>query len=840
MGSSYRIHASVHLCSFLLIFYAHHVFSQSTNDTIRQGQIIRDGQTIISAGHNFVLGFFSPANSSSRYAGVWYYRVTVQTVIWIANRRNPISGNSGVLRIGNDGSLLVSDGNNIVWSTNTSAASTNLTAILLDTGNLILSRSEDVGDTSRAFWQSFNNPSDTFLPEMRAHMNVQTGEARIFSSWRSVGDPSPGNYSMGLDPRGSPQIVIWEESHRRWRSGHWNGLVFTGVPSMRALYSYGYRLTDEGNGSMYFTYSTVNSSASLRFMLRWDGIVEQLMWDEGQEVWNVLLSQPSSECEVYNKCGNFGLCNMMHSPICSCIEGFEPRYGDQWSKGNWSGGCVRRTALHCDRNGTDDGFMEVIRVKLPDFADTIVAENTSRGCEGVCLRNCSCNAYAFVSGIGCMTWSGDLVDIEQFEEGGKTVYARLAESELGNKRKLSRLAIIVITVVGTILLGFAMLTVWRFRGKLKDSWRRKENLLISDMSRSRELSTDCSGQNELAIEGKDGNAPQVPLFSFNVIAVSTNYFENKNKLGQGGFGPVYKGTLPGGEEIAVKRLSKWSGQGLEELKNELVLIAKLQHRNLVRLLGYCIEGEEKSLIYEYMPNKSLDSFLFDEAKKSELDWSKRFIIIEGIARGLLYLHRDSRLRIIHRDLKASNILLDEDMNPKISDFGMARIFGGNQKEANTNRVVGTYGYMSPEYAMEGLFSVKSDVYSFGVLLLEIVSGQRNTSFRSPECSNLIRHAWNLWSEGRAMELIDPSMASSCLPKEVIQCIHVGMLCVQVSAVHRPTVSSVLLMLESENASLPIPRQPDITSMNSSDMESIMQGNENVSSTDVTVTQVDGR
>ncbi|CAN1319153.1 G-type lectin S-receptor-like serine/threonine-protein kinase B120 [Linum perenne] len=307
------------------------------------------------------------------------------------------------------------------------------------------------------------------------------------------------------------------------------------------------------------------------------------------------------------------------------------------------------------------------------------------------------------------------------------------------------------------------------------------------------------------------NHADLPMMNINIVALATNHFSAENKLGQGGFGPVYKGTLPGGEEIAVKRLSKISGQGLEEFKNEISLIAKLQHRNLVRLLGYCVQGEEKMLIYEYMPNKSLDFFLFDSTKQASLDWGKRFAIIEGIARGLLYLHRDSRLRIIHRDLKASNILLDEEMNPKISDFGMARIFGGNQNEANTNRVVGTYGYMSPEYAMEGLFSVKSDVYSFGVLVLEIVSGRRNTSFRSTDHVNLISYAWDLWTEGRALELVDSSIRQSCKDEELVRCIHLGMICVQDNPTLRPTMAAVMLILESESPSLPMPRQPTFTS-----------------------------
>lgn len=181
----------------------------------------------------------------------------------------------------------------------------------------------------------------------------------------------------------------------------------------------------------------------------------------------------------------------------------------------------------------------------------------------------------------------------------------------------------------------------------------------------------------------------LPLIRLDVINEATKQFSDENKLGQGGFGPVYRGTLEDGKEVAVKRLSRTSGQGQREFLNEVVLIARLQHRNLVRLLGCCLEKNEKLLIYEYMPNKSLDVILFGSRNGVLLDWQRRLSIINGIARGLLYLHEDSRLRIIHRDLKTSNILLDYEMNPKISDFGMARIFGGNQIEANTNRIVGT-------------------------------------------------------------------------------------------------------------------------------------------------------
>ncbi|PRQ26847.1 putative protein kinase RLK-Pelle-DLSV family [Rosa chinensis] len=296
-------------------------------------------------------------------------------------------------------------------------------------------------------------------------------------------------------------------------------------------------------------------------------------------------------------------------------------------------------------------------------------------------------------------------------------------------------------------------------------------------------------------------------YEFDSIRVATNNFSEANKLGRGGFGVVYRGRLWNEEEIAVKRLSRDSTQGDIEFKNEVVLVAKLQHRNLVRLLGFCLERNERLLVYEFVPNASLDHFVFDLIKREQLDWDIRYKIIVGIGRGLLYLHEDSRLRIIHRDLKASNILLDAEMNPKIADFGMAKLFNIDQTQSETSRVVGTYGYMAPEYVMRGHFSVKSDVYSFGVLVLEIVSGQKTSSFHHEgNLEDLLGYAWNSWKEGTSSNLIDPMLRTGSRP-EIVRCIHIGLLCVQQSIGDRPTMAAVIQMLTSNSDDLPVPSQP---------------------------------
>ncbi|XP_050935867.1 G-type lectin S-receptor-like serine/threonine-protein kinase At1g11330 isoform X3 [Cucumis melo] len=393
-----------------------------------------------------------------------------------------------------------------------------------------------------------------------------------------------------------------------------------------------------------------------------------------------------------------------------------------------------------------------------------------------------------------------------------------------------KVVIIASVVTGTFILICSIYCLWK---RKRERERQTKTKFL--MNNGDDMKHDKVNQVKLQ---------ELPLFDFEKLATATNHFHFNNKLGQGGFGPVYKGKLVDGQEIAVKRLSKTSGQGLEEFTNEVMVISKLQHRNLVQLFGCCVDGEERMLVYEYMPNGSLDSMVFDSTKAKVLDWQKRFNVIEGIARGLLYLHRDSRLKIIHRDLKASNILLDRDLNPKISDFGTARIFyGGNEAQARTTKVVGTYGYMSPEYVLNGQFSEKSDVFSFGVLLLETISGRKNTSFyENEDALSLLGFAWKLWRENNLVALIDQTIFELHYEAEIVRCIHVGLLCVQELAKDRPNITTILSMLHNEITDLPMPKQPGFSS-NQIEIhtEGCEQNHVGTCSTNmITITSFDGR
>ncbi|KAI3962709.1 hypothetical protein MKW92_012923 [Papaver armeniacum] len=764
-------------CTCLLLYSK----SSIANDIMVRNEYLTVNKTLVSSGQTFELGFFSTNSTKNLYLGIWYKNITPTTVVWVANRNHPLTDSAGGFTIADDGNIIILNGSKIIWSSNLTRSVSNPVVQLLQSGNLVL-KDGSLNDASSYIWQSFDHPTNTGLPGMKFGWDLKLGLNRYFTSWKNINDPSIGNYSYGAELAGLPQFVLRDGLVKKHRSGVWNGIRLTGV-HLRPNENFNTTFfinTDE----VYATFTNKGSDPSfiVRESLNEWGKLQRFIWDEQSIKWIDMSVFPRDDCDNYNHCGVNGICNIAISPPCECLPGFTPTSQQQWSIFNWTGGCVRKTSLECG----SDIFVQIKGLKLPDMVKNLVNKSMSlEECKNECKRNCSCTAYANSDiregGSGCILWFDDLFDFRYLSDATSSEGEPILEKA---KKKKNEVLMKVLLPVGSAVLFICLviyLVIWKTRridGVLNAGEGQKEDL-------------------------------ELPLFDLMTVETATNNFSHTNKIGEGGYGPVYKGKTSEGQEIAVKRLSKDSGQGNTEFKNEVVLIAKLQHRNLVKLLGCCIQDEEKILIYEYMPNASLDFFIFDQKRSKLLNWDKRLSIVMGIAKGLLYLHQDSSLRIVHRDLKASNILLDWNMNPKISDFGMARLLGGEQTEAKTERLAGTYGYMSPEYALDGHFSVKSDVFSFGVLALEIMSGKRNRNFyHDNHHHNLLGHAWILWNEGNPCELMEPGLgdSNSATSLEVLRCIQVGLLCVQKFPEDRPSMLDVVVMLSSKN-SLFEPKQP---------------------------------
>ncbi|CAA7029735.1 unnamed protein product [Microthlaspi erraticum] len=743
------------------------------------------GETLSSSNGVYELGFFSPNNSQNLYVGIWFKGITPRAVVWVANREKPVTDSKANLTTSINGSLVLLSGKQgVVWSIGQTSASNGSRAELLDTGDLIV-----IDEVSgRPLWRSFEHLGDTMLPSSSVMYNLATGEKRVLTCWKSDTDPSPGEFVGQITTQVPSQLLTTRGSKRYWRSGPWARTRFTGIPQMDQSYTNPFSLQQDAS-SAYFSHSQSNT---IKYATLTPEGSANIYHRNGTD-WLLSFVAPANACDLYGVCGPFGLCVVSASPQCKCLKGFVPQYNEEWNRGNWTGGCVRRTELLCQGNSTGKDvnvFHTVANIKPPDFYEFAASPETAEDCHQSCLHNCSCLAFAYINGVGCLIWNQELMDVVQFSMRGELLSIRLASSELdGNNRKKTLFTVGIVSLSLFVILGSAALGLWRYRVK-RNAFKSKIKVASPGS-----LSNDLTPQ----------DVPGLDFFEMNTIETATNYFSLSNKLGQGGFGSVYKGKLQDGKEIAVKRLSSSSGQGKEEFMNEIVLISKLQHRNLVRILGCCIEGEEKLLVYEFMENKSLDTFLFDSRKRFEIDWPKRFDIIQGIARGLLYLHRDSRLRVIHRDLKVSNILLDENMIPKISDFGLARMFEGTQNQDNTRRIVGTLGYMSPEYAWTGMFSEKSDIYSFGVLLLEIISGKKISSY-CEDSTTLLAYAWESWCENGGIDFLDKGVADSCDSLQVGRCVQIGLLCVQHQPVERPNTLELLSMLTT-TSDLPPPKQP---------------------------------
>ncbi|KAG4949929.1 hypothetical protein JHK84_043358 [Glycine max] len=741
-------------CLWLWLWWSTRIHVIAAYHSLRPGDTLNSTTELCSENDKYCLGFsqFSSAHNST-YLRI-YAKGKGDWNMWIGNRNQPLDMDSAVLSLSHSGVLKIEskDMEPIILYSSTQP-SNNTVATLMNTSNFVLQRLQPGGTESTVLWQSFDYPTDKLLPGMKLGVNHKTGRNWSLVSSMGYANPALGAFRLEWEPR-RRELLIKQRGQLCWTSGELG-------KNIGFMHNTHYMIVSNDDES-YFTITTLNEE-----LTRWE------LLKTGQ---------------LINRNGDD---NVARADMC---------YGY-----NTDGGCQKWEDIPFCRNPGDAFELKEVYLNLNLKNFLANSSYSPSDCRDTCWKNCSCDGFTdyYDDGTGCIFVYLNLTEGADFASGGEKFYILVKNTHHKGTKKWIWISILIVAALFSICAFILYLALKKRKLRFEDK-NRKE----MEINKMEDLATSNRFYDARDPEDEFKKRQDLKVFSYTSVLLASNDFSTENKLGQGGFGPVYKGIQPNGQEVAIKRLSKTSSQGTAEFKNELMLIGELQHMNLVQLLGYCIHGEERILIYEYMHNKSLDFYLFEDGTRSKLlDWKKRFNIIEGISQGLLYLHKYSRLKVIHRDLKASNILLDENMNPKISDFGLARMFTRQESTTNTSRIVGTYGYMSPEYAMEGVFSVKSDVYSFGVLLLEIVSGRRNTSFYDGDrFLNLIGHAWELWNEGACLKLIDPSLTESPDLDEVQRCIHIGLLCVEQNANNRPLMSQIISMLSNKNP-ITLPQRP---------------------------------
>ncbi|KAG5545300.1 hypothetical protein RHGRI_017687 [Rhododendron griersonianum] len=780
MSPKYNIQWLFHLLVPLFILSLNTHLSKGS-DTIYSGQSLVGNQTITSQDGVFELGFFTPGNSQNYYIGIWYKRAPNKTVVWVANRNQPISSPfSSELKLFENGNLVLLDQSKTrIWSTNSTSKTSNSTiGILLDNGNFVL---RERLDFSNVIWQSFDYPTDTWLPGGKVGFNRLSNEKQSLASWKSSENPEGSLFSLEIETDSS-HILLWNGTKLYWTSGVWDGKVFSLVTEI-ALDYYIKNLTYVSNeNESYFTYEAGFPTFFTRFVLDVTGQLKQYVWGKDFPQWSLFWTRPSSQCEVYNFCGSFSSCNQ-NVPICACIEGFRPYNPAAWQLGDHSDGCVRETPLQCDPYRGNDTFVVVENTQFPGNSEGIISVGNVEECQVACLRNCSCTAYAYDN--RCLIWKNALFNLQRFQShdgSGRDIHVRVAGSnvlvtETNKPKTKKKTKWIVLGATGVFLtLSGIILAIMRKRSK-----RGK-------------------GSGIGAVEDS------LVVFKFRDIRNATKNFTEK--LGEGGFGSVFKGTLPNSYVVAVKSLKSLKQEGEKQFRAEVSTLGMIQHINLVHLRGFCIQGAKRFLVYDYMPNGSLESHLFNKSS-SVLDWKTRFNIAIGTARGLTYLHENCRDCIIHCDIKPENILLDSENTPKIADFGLAKLMGREFSRVLTT-MRGTRGYLAPEWLSGESITTKADVFSYGMLLFEIVSGRRN--------SEIIGEEWHEYfpfrvaskineGDGVLMTLLDNRLEGNCDVEELKRACKVACWCIQDDEKVRPSMGQVVQILEgvSEVEIPPVPR-----------------------------------
>ncbi|KAI4383292.1 hypothetical protein MLD38_009148 [Melastoma candidum] len=747
----------------------------AASGTISGNQSLSGDQTLMSSGGSFKLGFFQPGNSSYYYIGIWYGQVSQRTVVWVANRDNPVEDKDlNHLKILGGNLVLVNDSEVPAWSTNVTSSSGSSTggmviAVLGDDGNLMLKSGLNSSSTDTPLWQSFDHPAHTFLPGARLGINKRTNKTTILTSWKNSDDPAVGLFSLQLQPS-SEYFIVRNMTEYYWTSGIWDNRshIFSLVPEMRLNYIFNFSYVDNENES-YFTYSVYPSANTIsRLIIDVTGQIRQLSWLELTQQWNLFWSVPRQQCEVYRLCGPYSICNENIDNSCSCLRGFSAASPNDWNRLDWSAGCTRMKNLNCGAklapNCENDGFLLMLNIRLLDGSRLLSAKSSGE-CKSSCLNSCSCVGYAFQNG-SCSVWSEELFNMQQLSAGdpsGQSFYLRLAGSEISDTGSNAYYVIAIVGVsvaAAVVIVVIVLLGFWLWK---RTSMRKKtaDGILVD--------------------------------FGYRDLQAATKNFSDK--LGGGGFGSVFKGTLSDSSQIVVKKLESVR-QSEKQFRTEISIIGSMQHENLVRLRGFCCNGNKKLLVNDYVPNGSLVVHLFNKDNSEVLDWRTRYQIALGTARGLAYLHEKCIDCIIHCDVKPENILLDAEFVPKVADFGLAKIVG---KEFSRVLMMtrGMRGYLAPEWISVADVNAKADVYSYGMLLFEIVSGRRNSE---PSGDRQVKF-FPVWAAAKVVEggdlldLIDPRLKREVDVEELCKICKAACWCIQDEEARRPKMVQVVQILE---------------------------------------------
>ncbi|CAO2199615.1 unnamed protein product [Urochloa humidicola] len=604
-------------------------------------------------------------------------------------------------------------------------------AVLLNTGNLVV---RDQVNSSIVIWQSFDCPTNILLSGGQLGFNAIIGENITLVS----SDDSPlGTYTLSLDATRKRGFTIQ----------HSRGLMFAGT------FPRWMDIPEDGHYALTFnderTYIQLNSSGFVTFAKQ--GECNTVLW-----------SAPDSLCGYDSYCGPYGLCTGLGS--CICPVGFDPPWTEDWN----DVGCSRKESLSCESIVTHPEVslypIEGVH-RYPQNALTLEVSDMSV-CESSCLRDCTCTAFAY--NTSCLLWFWDQWNTVVFDSGpngNSSMYVRIATKQHSSSRTVSLFSfwkrVVLEWMIGVLALIFITLILfWRCRRKL-----------FRDRT--------AGGNGSLVV------------FSYVQIKNSTKKFSEK--LGEGGFGCVFKGTLPGCSVVAVKKL-KGLRQEDKQFRAEVQTIGIIQHINIVRLLGFCAEDSTRFLVYEYMANGSLSNHLFSN-KSSKLSWDLRYSIAFGTARGLAYLHEECKDCIVHCDMKPDNVLLDAEFCPKVADFGLAKLLGRDFSRALTT-MRGTIGYLAPEWISGVPITHKADVYSYGMMLLEIISGQRNSEkIKEGKFTYFPIYAATKVIEGDVMCLLDSSLEGNADAEQLNRACRVACWCIQDAEDHRPMMGQIVRMLE---------------------------------------------